>query len=209
MNATNYMIYRAAQARQAGTRLITIGLGSYGDTTNFNPVLLTNIASSADDCYVLTNTASLRSVYTNIAYSLCRIIRSLNVNFISPTNNQIFVTSPLNISLTALTIDFGGTVTNVQYFNGASLLGNVTMSTNNIWTLLWTNVGVGNYSLMVKAMDNLGQYATNFVKHHRQCRARGDHEPANQPDGVCGIIGGVQRDREYQQHAAVELPVAV
>ena len=37
MNATNYMIYQAAQARLAGTRLITIGFGTNGNTDQFQP----------------------------------------------------------------------------------------------------------------------------------------------------------------------------
>jgi len=87
----------------------------------------------------------------------------LTVSFLDPTKNQLFVTSPLNILLTAATSDSSGTITNVQFFNGTNLPGNVTVASSNMWTLLWTDVVAGSYSLTVKASDDAGNTATKVV----------------------------------------------
>ncbi len=159
-------INAANAVKQAGIRLVTIGLGTNGNLNNFDPVLLTNMASTPDDCHCITNTASLLSLYAGIANSFCRQLVTnslLTVSFVNPTNNELFVTSPLNISLDAVTVDLNGTVTNLQFFNGTNLLGDGALSSSNTWTLLWTDVGAGNYSVTVTAVDDAGNTATNSV----------------------------------------------
>jgi hypothetical protein len=50
-------------------------------------------------------------------------------------------------------------VTNVAFFNGTTLLGNVTAGDGSQYSLTWSNATVGNYNLSVSATDNSG--ATN------------------------------------------------
>src|SRR4030095_15133417 len=74
-----------------------------------------------------------------------------------PTNGQSFI-APANITLTALAGDSDGTVTNVQFFNGATLLGN---DTSNPYAFAWNGVEAGSYTLSVKATDNRGASTTS------------------------------------------------
>jgi hypothetical protein len=75
-----------------------------------------------------------------------------------PANNSTFI-QPRTIILTALATDPNGTVTNVAYFNGATLLGNIASGIGNQFSLTWSNAAVGSYTLSARATDNSG--ATN------------------------------------------------
>ena len=74
------------------------------------------------------------------------------VSISSPTNNAHF-TAPTNISITASAADSDGSVSKVEFFQGAIKLGE---STNSPYSLVWSNVGAGSYTLTAKATDNLG-----------------------------------------------------
>lgn len=68
-------------------------------------------------------------------------------------------TSETNITLSAEASDSDGSVTNVQYFDGATDLGNATVVPYNLSVLL----GVGSHSLTAIATDNQGASATSAV----------------------------------------------
>ena len=80
------------------------------------------------------------------------------ISWVVPTNNSTFI-QPRTITLTASATDADGTVTNVAFFNGATLLGNVTNGVGNQYSLTWSNAAVGSYTLSARATDNSG--ATN------------------------------------------------
>ena len=80
------------------------------------------------------------------------------ISWVVPTNNSTFI-QPRAITLTASTTDADGAVTNVAFFNGATLLGNVTNGVGNQYSLTWSNAAVGSYTLSARATDNSG--ATN------------------------------------------------
>jgi len=77
------------------------------------------------------------------------------VSITSPTNNAHF-TAPTNISITASAADSDGSVSKVEFFQGAAKLGESTNSLNSSYSLVWSNVGAGSYTLTAKATDNLG-----------------------------------------------------
>jgi len=60
-------VERAREARNAGIRVITIGLGQPGD---IDPDMLEAMASAPEDTYVITNAAGLGQVYQTIAQSV-------------------------------------------------------------------------------------------------------------------------------------------
>jgi len=164
-NATNYVILKADYAKQAGTRLITIGLGTNGD---FDPNLLTRLASSPDDFIYASNTTALVPVYHSIGCSLCRPPGNQPplVQIISPTNNASF-NSGTPITITATAYDLEGNVTNVQFFSGTNsnatnFLGTV-MSTNSTYNLSWTNALHGTNTLVAVATDDGGLSTTSAV----------------------------------------------
>jgi hypothetical protein len=80
------------------------------------------------------------------------------ISWVVPTNNSTFI-QPKTITLTASATDADGTVTNVAFFNGTTLLGNVTSGVGNQYSLTWSNAAVGSYTLSARATDNSG--ATN------------------------------------------------
>ena len=79
------------------------------------------------------------------------------VSLTSPANNATF-TAPANITITANAADSDGTVTKVDFYNGATLLGSATASP---YSFTWSNVAAGTYSLTAKATDNAGASTTS------------------------------------------------
>ena len=68
--------------------------------------------------------------------------------------------APANITLKTSASDTDGSVTNVQFFSGATSMGNVTAAPFNFTT---NNLGAGNYSFTAKAFDNLGATTTSVA----------------------------------------------
>ncbi len=70
----------------------------------------------------------------------------------NPINGSFFLPNS-NIVIKATAIDTNGTVAKVEFFSGPNRLGQIT---NSPFNFTWTNVPVGNYSLMARATDNKG-----------------------------------------------------
>ncbi len=92
-------LYNATQAKNAGTRIFTVGLGKV------DPVLLASMASSPGDYYYTTNSGDLAALFDAISSIICR----------PPTN--IVVMGPTNLTLCqGLTANFGVTATGCDPF---------------------------------------------------------------------------------------------
>lgn len=72
------------------------------------------------------------------------------VSITSPASNATY-TEIANITITANAADTDGTISKVEFYNGATLIGTATSSP---YTITWNNVVAGNYSLTAKATDN-------------------------------------------------------
>ena len=70
-------------------------------------------------------------------------------------------TAPASISFTATATDADGTIANVKFYNGTTLLSTVTASP---YTYTWANVAAGSYSLTAVATDNAGGSTTSTAK---------------------------------------------
>jgi hypothetical protein len=79
------------------------------------------------------------------------------VTISTPTNNATF-NAPATITIEATANDSDGSVTNVQFFAGETLLG---ASDTTPFSITVTNVMAGLYTLTAKAFDNLGAFATS------------------------------------------------
>jgi len=79
------------------------------------------------------------------------------VSITSPANNAAF-NAPANITLTANAADADGSISKVEFFNGATSLGAATASP---YTVNWSSVGAGSYSITAKATDNSGAVTTS------------------------------------------------
>ncbi|MFP5040651.1 Ig-like domain-containing protein [Parasediminibacterium sp. JCM 36343] len=75
------------------------------------------------------------------------------VSIVSPLNNASF-TEPATIEITVNATDtnVNGSISKVDFFNGATLLGT---DTSSPYTFNWTNVPAGNYTLSAKATNNI------------------------------------------------------
>src|SRR5205823_10506666 len=73
------------------------------------------------------------------------------VSITSPPNGSGFAT-PANIVITASATD-NGSVALVEFFASGSFLGS---RTNSPYTITWTNVPIGSYSIVARATDNQG-----------------------------------------------------
>jgi hypothetical protein len=79
------------------------------------------------------------------------------VSITSPANGATF-TAPANITINASASDTDGTITQVQFYQGTTLLGTDTTSP---YSYAWNSVAAGSYSLTAKATDNGGAVTTS------------------------------------------------
>ena len=83
------------------------------------------------------------------------------VTLTAPANNASY-TAPATVNLTAAASDTDGTITQVEFFQGTTLLATDTTGADG-YSYTWTNVPQGSYSLTAKATDNLGAVTTSSV----------------------------------------------
>ena len=74
------------------------------------------------------------------------------VNLTAPANNAVY-TAPASIVFNATASSTNGSISKVEFYNGATLLGT---STTNPYNFTWSSVASGNYTITAKAYDNLG-----------------------------------------------------
>jgi len=81
------------------------------------------------------------------------------VTLTSPTANARYV-APATVSISANANDADGSISKVDFFAGATLIGT---STSSPYTVTWSAVAAGSYSLTAKATDNSGGVATSVA----------------------------------------------
>ena len=102
-----------------------------------------NATLQASDGTNITSSIPLRITVTNPAPT---------VLVTSPTNGASYA-APATINLAASVTPNGHTITKVQFYNGAALLGEDTAAP---YALTWTNVGPGSYTLTAQAVYDAG-----------------------------------------------------
>src|SRR4029077_10583176 len=70
----------------------------------------------------------------------------------TPVNNATFM-APARIAMSATASDSDGAIVKVEFFQGTTLLATATSSP---YTVNWTGVPIGTYSLTARATDNSG-----------------------------------------------------
>jgi chitinase len=115
---------------------------SYTKPSN-NPIQTTSggVASSLTNQSVTNNCANI----------------SPTANIISPVNNSSF-TSPADITIDATASDPDGTISMVEFYNGSTKIGS---SSEAPYSITWSNVNAGTYSLTAVATDNLNAKTTS------------------------------------------------
>ena len=79
------------------------------------------------------------------------------VSLTTPSTGTSY-TAPATITLTAAATDSDGTISKVEFYNGASLLGSVASAP---FTYIWSGVSAGSYTLTARATDNSGATTTS------------------------------------------------
>jgi hypothetical protein len=74
------------------------------------------------------------------------------VNITSPPNNSS-IGGPARITIVADAVDLDGRITQVEFYQGSTLLGTAIASP---YSIVWANVPAGNYILTAKATDDTG-----------------------------------------------------
>jgi hypothetical protein len=103
-------------------------------------------AATAVDTLGLESDYSAEVVYTNPVAAAPTVVLSL------PVNGASYI-APATISLAASATANGHTITQVQFYNGTTLLGTVAAAP---YTYSWSNVGAGTYSLSAQAVYDAG-----------------------------------------------------
>lgn len=85
-----------------------------------------------------------------------------DVNITSPLTGTTFSAGG-NISISAMASDTNGTISKVEFFAGANLIGTTTVPVNGLYAITWPNVNTGSYSLTAKATDNANGTTTSVA----------------------------------------------
>jgi hypothetical protein len=151
---SNNVVTSANAAKAAGTRLITVALGTSGVDTN----LLRYIASSSADFYNATDSSQLDAIYNLIANSLCRLTNlPPSVSISNPTNNQTFV-YPASVRINATASDPEDALVGVVFYSGTNALGT---NYHAPYSIIWDGAVHGTNTLTAVAWDEFNLATTS------------------------------------------------
>ncbi|MFL5731524.1 MAG: discoidin domain-containing protein, partial [Cytophagaceae bacterium] len=80
-----------------------------------------------------------------------------SVSLTSPASGQTF-TAPANVTVSANASDSDGSISKVDFYSGAALIGSDNTAP---YSITWNNVAEGTYSITAKATDNAGAVTTS------------------------------------------------
>jgi hypothetical protein len=143
-------VLAASLANTASLNATTIGFGLPQATTDYLDATLNDVR--------LYNQALTQQQISNL-YAYDRISPIPAVTLTSPTNGQSFAVSS-NITLTTSVITNAQNISAVQFYQGSTLLGQVTAAP---YTFTWSNPPAGNYSLTANVVYNGGTAASPAV----------------------------------------------
>ena len=126
---------------------------------------------------VLTALAMNSQGQTAWSQPVTNYVRSLPlVSITSPANGQIFSAFPTNIIISAIAVGDRAMIANVVFYQGTNIVGTTNIA-SPFYTITWTNVASGTYTLHARATDSAGisGISSNIVI---------TIEPANQPPAV-------------------------
>ena len=141
-----------------GTILTSISTPNTGGWTNWTNVNVQNIPLTAGQkvmrLYFTTGLINL----DKLLFSLSSVINQPpSISIIAPNNNTSF-TSPASISIDASATDADGTISKVDFYNGATLLYT---DNSTPYSYTWSITTIGNYSITAIATDNKSATTTS------------------------------------------------
>lgn len=143
-----------------GQTIATINVPNTGGWQNWTNVAVNGISLTAGQkvmrIYMVTNDFNINYL-TFTSGTVTNQPPAVSIS--SPANNSTF-TAPASITINAVASDADGTVSQVQFFNGSTLLGT---DNSSPYSFAWTNVAAGSYAISAKATDNSGAVTTSAV----------------------------------------------
>jgi len=137
-----YRLYRGGAARNYTATQYTISNLTSGATYYFAVTAFTSAGAESD-------------YSTELSYTVPADTNSGTppvISLTSPANGAVY-TEPANMNLSANVTANGHLVTRVQFYNGATLLGE---KTNSPYSYSWNNVLAGNYSVKARLVYDAG-----------------------------------------------------
>jgi|GEM_PF-3094669 len=137
-------------------------------TTELGAGTLSNGVATLDTTFSTAGSHSLTAVYSGDANNAGSTSAAVSIDIVAsnqapmvsltgPTANANY-TIPANIQLIANATDVDGTIAQVAFYEGNTLLGTTTSSP---YVFDWSNVAIGSYTLTAIATDNLGLATTS------------------------------------------------
>jgi plastocyanin len=150
-----------------GDSVTWMGLPAGGHTTTSS----TGLWNSSANNFVFTFTTVGTFNYFCIPHQSLGMVGSVTVNAAAPPNvpPTVSITSPIsgtvfgapaNVTIQASAADSDGSVTNVEFLVGSTVLANKAAAP---FSAIANTLPAGSYTLSAIASDNLGAKATNFV----------------------------------------------
>jgi regulation of enolase protein 1 (concanavalin A-like superfamily) len=136
-----------------GSTLIGTDASSpYSVTSGSVPAGTYSLTARATDNDGTTTVSVARSITVNASGN-----QAPSVSLTAPANGATF-TAPATITVSATASDTDGTVARVDFFQGSTLIGT---DTSSPYSVSWTNVGAGSYTLTARATDNAAATTTS------------------------------------------------
>jgi len=126
-------------------------------TATASPFTVTlNGVAAGSHSYTAVATDNRNATATSAAVAI-NVNAPPTVSITAPAANASF-NAPASIAVTAAAADSDGTITKVDFYAGATLIGTATASP---YTIQWTNVAAGSYALTAVATDNSNATTTS------------------------------------------------
>ena len=165
---------------QGATLLGTDTSAPYGFTWNNVAAGAYTLTAKATDNSGASTTSAAVSIAVNAAPN-----QPPTVSITSPANGSTF-TAPATVTLTANASDPDGSVSKVEFFQGATLVGT---DSGSPYSVAWNNVPAGTYTLTAKATDNLGAVTTSVGVQITVTGGGGTQSPyLDEPFEIPGLI---------------------
>ena len=129
-----------------------------GQSATFNVVFTPTISAAESASLQISDNDTNNNPFT-VALSGAGVLVPPTVSLTGPASGTSFA-APANLALAATAADLDGTVTNVAFYQGTTLLGNATSAP---FTFTTANLFAGSYALTAVATDNNGLSATSSV----------------------------------------------
>jgi endo-1,4-beta-D-glucanase Y/predicted RNA-binding Zn ribbon-like protein len=161
-----------------GYQLNGTATGSYATAVFVSPFIAAGVTNSANQAWVNSGWDWMKNAkegYYSDSYNMLSMIfisgnwwipggsapvnQLPTVSIISPANNASF-TAPASITINANAADADGTISKVDFYNGATLLFS---DNSSPYSYSWTGVAAGTYNITAKATDNANATATSAV----------------------------------------------